>query len=96
MIKLTFGRKEVMESARTLYEKLNKLIEETPVAVATVVRVRGSTPREVGTKIRAGLDVIDTGQPQLVEIDLTEEISMQSLGVCGGVMDVYIERWPAG
>jgi xanthine dehydrogenase accessory factor len=85
------------------------------VAVATIIRVKGSVPREVGTKmiihslgqhygtvgggcgeadvIRAGLDVIETGQPRRVEVDLTEDISMQSLGVCGGIMEVYVERW---
>lgn len=106
-----------MESAKLLYEKLNEMIEDTPVALATIVRVRGSVPREIGTKmiihplgehygtigggcgeadvIRAGLDVIDTGEPRLVEVDLTEEVSMQSLGVCGGIMDIYIERWPS-
>lgn len=45
--------------------------------------------------IRAGLDVIQKGQPALVRVDLTEEISMQALGVCGGIMDVFIARWPA-
>jgi xanthine dehydrogenase accessory factor len=104
-----------MESAKALYQKLNQLTAERPVAVATIIRVRGSVPRELGTKmiihplgqhygtvgggcgeadvIRAGLDVIETGQPRLVEVDLTEDISMQSLGVCGGIMDVYVERW---
>lgn len=107
-----------MESTQGFYQKLADMVREgTPIAVATIVRVRGSVPREVGTKmiihptgrhvgtvgggcgeadvIRAGLDAIDTGKPQTVEVDLTEDISMQSLGVCGGIMDVFVERWPA-
>lgn len=105
-----------MESAKVLYQKLSQLTAEIPVAVATIIQVRGSVPRELGTKmiihplgqhygtigggcgeadvIRAGLDVIESGQPRIVEVDLTEDISMQSLGVCGGIMDVYVERWP--
>ena len=43
--------------------------------------------------IRTGLDVLSDGQPRTVTVDLTEAISMESLGVCGGVMRVYIERW---
>ncbi len=46
--------------------------------------------------IRTALDVIQDGQPRTVHVDLTDEISMESLGVCGGVMDVYIERWKGG
>ncbi|MEZ4768604.1 MAG: XdhC family protein [Caldilineales bacterium] len=43
--------------------------------------------------IRAGLDAIQTGQPATVRVDLTEDPTMQSLGVCGGIMDVFVERW---
>ena len=43
--------------------------------------------------IRAGLDVIQDGVPRTVHVDLTDAISMQSLGVCGGIMDVFVERW---
>lgn len=43
--------------------------------------------------IRAALDVIQDGEPRNVNVDLTEDISMQSLGVCGGTMNVFIEAW---
>jgi xanthine dehydrogenase accessory factor len=43
--------------------------------------------------IRTGLDVILDGEPRNVFVDLTEEINMQSLGVCGGVMNVFVEAW---
>lgn len=46
--------------------------------------------------IRAGLDVIHDGIPRTVHVDLTEDISMNSLGVCGGIMDVFVERWQGG
>lgn len=100
----------------SFYSQLQKLLDEgLTVAVATIVQVKGSTPREVGAKmiihpygkhvgtvgggcgeadvIRTGLDVLADGQPRIVRIDLTEPISMQSMGVCGGVLDVFIERW---
>ncbi|GAB4423783.1 MAG: XdhC family protein [Anaerolineae bacterium] len=104
-----------MESAKSVYRKLSELTAETPVAVATIVEVRGSVPREVGTKmiihplgqhvgtvgggcgeadvIKAGLDVLESGVPQMVKVDLTEDVSMQALGVCGGIMNVFVERW---
>ena len=43
--------------------------------------------------IRTALDVLADGQPRTVVVDLTEDISMQSLGVCGGVLHVFVERW---
>ena len=43
--------------------------------------------------IRTGLDVIQDGLPRNVHVDLTEDINMNSLGVCGGIMNVFIEQW---
>lgn len=102
----------------SLYHQLQRLLNQgLTVAVATIVDVKGSVPREVGAKmivhpygqhigtvgggcgeadvIRAGLDVIVDGAPRVVHVDLTDEINMQSLGVCGGIMDVFIEQWRA-
>lgn len=98
------------------FEQIANLIStgET-VALATVVRTRGSTPREVGAKMvvrpggeivgtigggcgeaevwRTALAVIETRKPQTVVVDLTEEINMSSQGVCGGIMEVFVEPW---
>jgi xanthine dehydrogenase accessory factor len=99
----------------TIYDELARFLDSgEAVAVATVIAVRGSVPREVGAKmiihplgrhvgtvgggcgeaevIRAALDVIQTGQPTIVKVDLTEDVSMQALGVCGGIMEVFVER----
>ena len=99
-----------------LYQHLKQLLnQDLTVAVATIVSVKGSVPREVGAKmivhplgrhagtigggcgeadvIRAGLDVIQDGAARTVHVDLTDAISMESLGVCGGVMAVFIEPW---
>lgn len=49
-----------------------------------------------GDVIRAALDVLQTGEPATVHVDLTEDPTMQSLGVCGGIFNVFVERWGAG
>jgi xanthine dehydrogenase accessory factor len=45
--------------------------------------------------INQALDTIRTGQPRIVEADLTEDISMKSQGICGGIMYIYVETWAA-
>lgn len=41
--------------------------------------------------IEAAREVIETGAPRRVEVDLTEDLLSWSPAVCGGVMDVFIE-----
>lgn len=88
--------------------------------LATVIRVRGSVPREVGAKLVVTTDghtvgtigggageakvlhqaiaVLTTGQAQMVTIDLsgiaTAAASPRPVeGICGGQMQVWLQRW---
>lgn len=90
-----------------------ELLLVSPLVLATIISVKGSTPREVGAKMlvtaqgqvgtigggageakvyQQALEVLATGKKQLVEINLrgNEE---DSQGVCGGVMEVWLEKW---
>jgi xanthine dehydrogenase accessory factor len=101
---------------RELFQQLVQDMERgETVAMATVIRRKGSVPREVGAKMLVGrdgkisgtvgggcgeaevwrnaLNVIDTGRPTTVQVDLTEDIAMESQGVCGGIFDVFIQPW---
>jgi xanthine/CO dehydrogenase XdhC/CoxF family maturation factor len=97
-----------------LYESIIRLANAgEKVAVATIVRTRGSTPREVGARmlVRAGgqiegtvgggcgeadvwseaVDVLATGVPKLIEVDLLHDTDTEGGRACGGIMYVYIE-----
>ena len=42
--------------------------------------------------IEAAAEVLESGAPRLLRIDLTENLFSWSPAVCGGVFDVFIER----
>lgn len=96
-------------------EALRTLEREQPFALATVINVRGSTPREVGAKMivrddgqfgtigggcgeaevfrKARLLLNEGSGARLTEVDLTGDFDQQEIGSCGGIMDVFIDRW---
>ena len=98
-----------------IQELLFELERGETVAMATIVRRKGSVPREVGAKMlvhrggkisgtvgggcgeaevwRSALNAIDTRRPGTVQVELTEEIAMESQGVCGGIFDVFVQPW---
>ena len=44
-----------------------------------------------GEVIKAAQEVIRTGEPQIVRVDLTEDLLSLSPAVCGGTMEVFVE-----
>jgi xanthine dehydrogenase accessory factor len=105
-----------MSGPGEFYASLKRSLETEPhVAVATIVRTRGSSPREVGARMlvrpdgatdgtvgggcgeaevwRTALEVMADQQPRIVVVDLTNDIAMTTDGVCGGIMDIFVEPW---
>lgn len=100
-----------------IYEHLLGLLHQEAVVVATVIKVKGSVPREVGAKmlitesacvdtigggageakaIAKAREVLTTGVRTLIEIDLTgtpNSSHRPTEGICGGWMEVLLERW---
>ena len=96
-------------------EAVRTLERDKPFVLATVVNVRGSTPREVGAKMivrddgqfgtigggcgeaevfrKARVLLEDGTEARLAEVDLTGDFDQQEIGTCGGIMDVFIDRW---
>lgn len=84
------------------------------VAIASIVRHRGSTPRKTGARmlidpagpalgtvgggcgeaevVSCAQRVLATGEPRRIEVSLLEEDGWESPSVCGGVLDVFLER----
>lgn len=99
---------------REIYHAIATALERgQPVALATVARTRGSTPRKTGAKMvvhpdgsffgtigggcgeaevwQEAMAVLQDGVPRIVTVDLTEPLEAEDR-ICGGVMDVFVER----
>lgn len=44
-----------------------------------------------GEVIEAAREVLETGEPRMVRVDLTRDFLTWSPAVCGGIMDVFVE-----
>lgn len=101
-----------------MYEEMSELIAARERAVvATIVRTKGSTPREVGARMivrtggqisgtvgggcgeadvwSAAMEVMEEGEPRLVEVDLLNDGDIEGGRACGGIMYVFLEPlWP--
>lgn len=97
-----------------LYQEIARALRVgEPLALATVARTRGSTPRKAGAKMivradgsfagtigggcgeaevwQAAMDTLESGEPTVVTVDLTEPLDGEDK-ICGGVMEVFVER----
>ncbi len=43
--------------------------------------------------IQASRNVLDDGQPRLVRVELTEDVTEEAEAACGGTMEVVVARW---
>ena len=98
-----------------LYDEMDRILARgEPAAVATIVRTKGSTPREVGARMivrsdgdiegtvgggcgeaevwSEAMEVLETGHPKLIEVDLLHDTDLEGGRACGGYMYVFIER----
>jgi xanthine/CO dehydrogenase XdhC/CoxF family maturation factor len=81
--------------------------------IATIVRTKGSTPREVGARMvvcasgqihgtvgggcgeadvwSEAMEVLETHEPRLIEVDLLHDGDAEGGRACGGLMYVFLE-----
>jgi xanthine/CO dehydrogenase XdhC/CoxF family maturation factor len=103
------------EGIQVLHRLTRELDEGRTVALATIVLVRGSTPRKEGARmlvsregailagtvgggcgegevLEAVRETLADGLLRTVRVDLTEDLLSLSPAVCGGIMEVVVER----
>ena len=49
-----------------------------------------------GEVIAAAQELLEGGEPRVVRVDLTDDFTSWSPAVCGGIMDIFIERADPG
>lgn len=105
-----------------LWERAEEILADgKPFVLATIIRTRGSVPREVGAKmvvppdgqpfgtigggcgegevLRRAYPLLDEpaasepSPPRIVQVDLTGDFDQDEIQVCGGIMDVALDRW---
>ena len=98
-----------------IFAQLEKVLRNSSSILATIIKVNGSVPREMGAKmiitsrqetygtigggageakvIEAAILALKTGQKQLIKVDLSGESDRQTEGICGGIMQVWLEPW---
>lgn len=97
------------------YQQFLQVLSKGDAVLATVVKIQGSVPREIGAKMiigtngeifntigggageakvcKIGQTVLKTGEKQAVTIDLSGVSHKPTEGVCGGLMQVWLEKW---
>lgn len=112
------GGKVALTSTRRHWLLLEKLIayqqKQQPVAVATIISTKGSTPRKAGAKMlvlpdgtctgtigggcgeaevrREALHLLDSAGTKIHRVMMDAATAADEGMVCGGLMDVFIER----
>src|SRR5579859_1310551 len=97
-----------------LMDAIQRIAQDGDAAVvATIVRTKGSTPREVGARMLVrssgeihgtvgggcgeaevwseAMEVLETGEPRLIEVDLLHDQYAEGGRACGGLMYVFLE-----
>ncbi len=102
------NQKDILRTALTWHDA------GRPIALATVVKTWGSSPRPAGSNlviaadgafegsvsggcvegavIQAAREVIESGQPRLLEFGVTDDEAWNVGLACGGQIEIFLER----
>lgn len=93
-------------TSEEIFRKLSEFeASGLPVCLATIVKTAGSTPRETGAtcgsvgggcgenQVRSAAlrCLLTTKKPELIEVDLTDDLGTRGGDVCGGKVWIFLE-----